>query len=445
MAKTIEKVPPHSKEAEQSTLGAALVDKDALANVMEIVNPEDFYDSAHKEIFLVMKELYNDNENVDIITVSNALKRRGSIEAAGGRAYIVDLPNLAPLPINAPGYAKIVAEKAELRALIKAADEIKGACFDEGEDADKILDTAEQSILDIAQKNQKTDYSPIRDVLEENLELINKAAQHDGELIGLTTGFTPLDELTNGLQKSNLIILAARPGIGKSAFSLNIARNAAEKANASVLIFNLEMSKPELGMRLLAMEANISMDSIISGKLVGNDWQHISSAVDTLAKTKIVIDDKPGIGLMEMKHKCRRLQKEQGLDLIIVDYLQLMSAEGRFENRNQEIGKLTRGFKLLARELNCPVLLLAQLNRETEKNKGRKPMPSDLRDSGSIEQDADMIIFLYRDEDVLNTCHVEIAKHRNGPLGEFKLSFVGEYSKFAEIAFDNPDNMTPQS
>ena len=426
-------VPPHSKEAEQSALGAALMSADALADVMDILREEDFYDAAHREIFSVMRELYSDDKNVDIVTVSEALKRKGSLEAAGGRAYIADLPVKTPLTINAAGYAEIVSEKSDLRALISAADKIKGSCYDEDISAGSILDRAEQSIFDIAQKKQKTDYSPLREVLEENLELIDRAAKNEGELIGLNTGFRRLNEITNGLQKSNLIVLAARPGVGKSAFALNIAKNAAEKANASVLIFNLEMSKPELGMRLLAMESSIKMDSIISGKVTGPEWHHISTAVDSLASTKIVIDDKPGISLLEMKNKCRRLKKEQGLDLVIVDYLQLMSVEGRAENRNQEIGKLTRGFKLLARELDCPVMLLSQLRRSADKNDDKKPMPSDLRDSGSIEQDADVIIFLYRDEANNNTCHVDIAKHRNGPTDDFSLTFIGEYSRFAEI------------
>ncbi len=439
-----ERIPPHNKEAEQSALGAALVSKEALSDIIQILKPEDFYDSAHKEIYTVMRELYRDDKNVDIITVNDALKKKGSLEAAGGRAYIADLPNLAPLAINAAGYAEIVAEKASLRALITAADEIKGSSYDEGVPAGDILDRAEQRIFDISQSRQQNDYSPLRDILEENIEMIDKASKHEGGITGITTGFSKLDEMTNGLQKSDLIILAARPAMGKSAFALNLARNAAKKANASVLIFNLEMSKAQLGMRLLSMESSVKIQNIQTGKVVGDEWQHISLAVDSLSAAKIAIDDTPGITILEMKNKCRRMKKEKGLDLVIVDYLQLMDLEGRVENRQQEISKISRSFKLLARELDCPVIVLSQLSREPEKRSDHRPIPADLRDSGSIEQDADIIMFLYRDEVYFGEestekgiCEVNIAKHRNGPTGTVKLTFVGDYTRFAEVAFND--------
>ncbi len=438
-----EKIPPHNRDAEQSALGAALLSKDALSDVLEILVPEDFYDSAHKEIYSVMRELYRDDKNVDIITVTDALKKKGSLEAAGGRAYIADLPNLAPLTVNAAGYAEIVAEKASLRALINAADEIKGSSYDEGVPAGDILDRAEQRIFDISQNRQQSSYSPLRDILEKNVDMIDRASKNNGELTGLTTGFRKLDEITNGLQKSDLIILAARPAMGKSAFALNLARNAAKKANASVLIFNLEMSKTQLGMRLLSMESSIKIQNLQTGRVTGDEWQHISLAIDNLASTNIAIDDTPGITLLEMKNKCRRMKKEQGLDLVIVDYLQLMDLEGRVENRQQEISKISRSFKLLARELECPVILLSQLSREPEKRSDHRPIPADLRDSGSIEQDADIIMFLYRDEVYYGEesaekgiCEVNIAKHRNGPTDKIKLTFVGDYTRFADIAMD---------
>ncbi len=439
-----EKIPPHNKEAEQSTLGAALVSKDALSDVIQILRPEDFYDSAHREIYEAMRELYRDDKNVDIITVSDALKKKGSLEAAGGRAYIADLPNLAPLAINAAGYAEIVAEKASLRALIAAADEIKGSSYDEGVAAGDILDKAEQRIFDISQSRQSRDYSMLRDVLEENVDLIDRASKQEGGLTGLTTGFRKLDEITNGLQKSDLIILAARPAMGKSAFALNLARNAAKKAKASVLIFNLEMPKTQLGLRLLSLESSIKIQNLQTGRVVGEEWQHISLAVDHLASTKIAIDDTPGITVLEMKNKCRRMKKEQGLDLVIVDYLQLMDTEGKVESRQQEISKISRSFKLLARELDCPVIVLSQLSREPEKRSDHRPIPADLRDSGSIEQDADIILFLYRDEVYYQEesaekgiCEVNIAKHRNGPTGTIKLSFISDYTRFADIASEN--------
>ena len=439
-----ERIPPHNKEAEQSALGAALVSKEALSDVIQILRPDDFYDSAHREIYTAMRELYRDDKNVDIITVSDALKKKGSLEAAGGRAYIADLPNLAPLAMNAAGYAEIVAEKASLRALITAADEIKGFSYDEGVPAGDILDKAEQRIFDISQSRQQNDYSSLRDILEENIEMIDRASKNEGAITGLPTGFQKLDEMTNGLQKSDLIILAARPAMGKSAFALNLARNVAKKADASVLIFNLEMAKTQLGMRLLSLESSVKIQNIMTGRVVGDEWHHISLAVDSLSAAKIAIDDTPGITILEMKNKCRRMKKEKGLDLVIVDYLQLMDLEGRVENRQQEISKISRSFKLLARELDCPVILLSQLSREPEKRSDHRPIPADLRDSGSIEQDADIIMFLYRDEVYFGEesaekgiCEVNIAKHRNGPTGTVKLTFVGDYTRFAEVAYND--------
>ena len=436
-----EKIPPHNKEAEQSTLGAALSNADALADVLRIVKPSDFYDSAHREIFSTIKELAENDKNVDIVTVANALQRKGSLEAAGGKGYIADLPNLAPLARNAGGYAEIVAEKSYLRSLISAADEIKASGFDEDMEAKEILDRAEQKIFDIAKRRQTKEYSSIGDVLNKNLEQIDIAANNQGKLLGLTTGYSKLDEMTSGLQKSDLIVLAARPSMGKSAFALNLALNAAYKDDASVIIFNLEMSETQLGMRLLSMESNVEIKKIKEGSLSGDEWHAISVATDKLSNCKIAIDDTPGISILEMKNKCRRLQKEQGLDLVIVDYLQLMDMGGRIENRQQEIGKISRSFKLLAKELDCPIILLSQLSREPEKRSEHRPIPADLRDSGSIEQDADVIMFLYRDEyyheetDEPGVCEVIVAKHRNGPTGTVKLTFVERYTRFNEIAF----------
>lgn len=436
-----DKIPPHNKEAEQSTLGAALTNADALAEVLRILNPTDFYDSAHKEIFAAMKELAEDDKTVDIVTVANALHRKGSLEAAGGKGYIADLPNLAPLARNAAGYAEIVAEKSYLRSLIQAADEIKASGFDENMEAKEILDRAEQKIFDIAKNRQTKEYSSIGEVLDKNWELIDLAAHNQGRLLGLTTGYSKLDEMTSGLQKSDLIVLAARPAMGKSAFALNLALNAAHKDNASVIIFNLEMSETQLGMRLLSMDSNVEIKKIKEGSLSGDEWHAISVSTDKLSKCKITIDDTPGISILEMKNKCRRLQKDQGLDLIIVDYLQLMDMGERTENRQQEIGKISRSFKLLAKELDCPVILLSQLSREPEKRSEHRPIPADLRDSGSIEQDADVIMFLYRDEfyheDTKDpgVCEVIVAKHRNGPTGTVKLAFVERYTRFNEIAF----------
>ena len=435
-----ERIPPHSKEAEQSALGAALISKDALIDVTDRLKPDDFYNGAHKEIYAAMLDLFKEDKNVDIVTVSDELKKRGSLEAAGGRSYIADLPTFAPTAVNASGYADIVAEKADLRALISAADEIKASGFDEELTSGSILDRAEQKIFQIAQNREQSEYVPLREVLEENIELIDKASKNKGDLLGVPTGFDKLDDILKGLQRSDLIVLAARPGMGKSAFALNVALNAAKKNDASVLIFNLEMPKTQLGLRLLSMESNVEMEKLQTGQnLTSEEWRYISVATDNLSRLKIGIDETPGITVMKMKNKCRRYKKEHGLDLIIVDYLQLMESEGRVENRQQEISKISRAFKILAREMDCPVLLLSQLSREPEKRTDHRPINADLRESGAIEQDADVIIFLYRgdqyakdgDEDVeQGVCEVNVSKHRNGPTGMVKLTFVERYTRF---------------
>ncbi len=434
-----EKIPPHNKEAEQSVLGAAMLDKDALFDVLETVKADDFYDAAHKEVHNVILELGRRNESVDIVTVCDELKKRGSLEIAGGRAYIASLTANVPSAKNAVGYAKIVAEKAQLRRLIKAADEIREKSFEESEDAGYILDFAEQNIFEIAQKRQKNDYSHIKDVIMENVEMIDKAAGSDGDVTGIPSGFTEIDKITGGFQRSDLIILAARPAMGKSSFALNIALNAAKRGSKGIIIFNLEMPKDQLGQRLLSMESNIELSNIRKGKIEINDWQKINIAADILSKTSITIDDTPGITVMEMKNKCRRMKAEYGLDLVIVDYLQLMTSEGRSESRQQEISKLSRYLKLLAREMDCPVLVLSQLSRAPELRNDHRPMLSDLRESGSIEQDADMVIFLYRDDyyneesEKPNVCEVIIAKHRNGETARRDLTWVERYTKFSDM------------
>ena len=443
-----ERIPPHSKEAECAVLGAAMLSKDALSDVIEIVRPDDFYDAANKEIFIVLRDLYDQNINADIITVSEELKKRGSLEIAGGRAYIASLPDNAHSVVNAAGYANIVAQKADLRSLIEAADEIRDRSFTEKVETSQILDRAEQKIFDIAQKRQNKDYTHIREVVRSSLELIDKAVNSDGNLTGLQTGFSQLDKITRGLQKSNLIIIAARPAMGKSAFALNLALNAAKKSNASVLIFTLEMSKEEIGNRLLAMDANVEMERILEGKtLTQDDWSAIGDATGRMGKMNITIDDTPNISILEMKNKCRRMKAEYGLDLVVIDYLQLMDSGTKVENRQQEISKFSRGLKLLAKEMECPVIVLSQLNRGPDlRSDDHRPRMADLRESGSIEQDADIVTFLYRDDyynkeesPVPGICEIHIAKHRNGQTGKIELAWVERYTRFNEIAFQ-PNN-----
>lgn len=438
----VEKIPPHNTEAEKSVLGSAMLSKEALADVIDVVAPEDFYDAAHKEIFEVMVELFRNNVSVDIVTVCEELNKRKSLQMVGGRAYIASLSSFAPSSVNAAEYAKIVAEKSSIRRLIKTAEDIREKGYEETMDAADILDYAEKGIFEIAQKGQKNDFAPIKEVLIENIAMIDAAIQTQGQVVGLPTGFKRLDEVTSGLHRSDLVIIAARPAMGKTAFVLNIAQNTAVKSGATVLIFSLEMSKAQLGQRLLAMESRVEMQKLKTGNIERNDWDRINMALDSLSKTNLHIDDTPGISLLEMKNKCRRLKAEKGLDLVIIDYLQLMKGEGKAsDSRQQEISNLSRYLKLLAREMDCPVLVLSQLSRAAEQRQDHRPILSDLRDSGAIEQDADMVIFLYRDDyynpddsEKPGVCEVNIAKHRSGPTETIDLTWVARYTKFSDKA-----------
>ena len=436
----IERIPPHNEEAERSVLGAAMLNKEVLFDILEEVKEDDFYNESHKEIFRAIWELYRKNSAVDMLTVCEELKSRQSLDMVGGRAYIATLTAEVPATANGREYAKIIAEKAVMRQMIRTAEDITEKGYQSKMAAREILDYAERGIFQIAQRRQKNDYTKIQDVLLENLKIIDAAAQNKDKITGIPTGFHDLDEETSGLQRSDLIIVAARPGMGKTAFALNIAQQSAVKHGTSAIIFSLEMSKEQLGQRLLAMQARVEMQKLKQGDLDRKDWDRVSLGVDELNNSKIVIDDTPGIQLMEMRNKCRRLKAEQGLDLIVVDYLQLMTFEGRTDNRQQEISALSRNMKLLARELNCPVILLSQLSRAPELRQDKRPMLSDLRESGSIEQDADIVIFLYRDDyynentEKPGVCEVNIAKHRSGPTDKIELTWVARYTKFSDKA-----------
>ena len=441
------RVPPHSAEAEKSVLGAAMLSKDALFDVMEVVKPADFYDENHKEIFQAMIDLNRKNAPVDALTVAEELKKRNSLEMVGGRAYIASLSSMTPTTSNAMEYGRIVAEKASVRRLIETADDIVTKGYDGTMDANQMLDYAESGIFEISQARQKGQYSHIRDVLVENLAIIDRAEQMDGGLTGITTGFSKLDEMTSGMQKSDLIILAARPAMGKTAFALSLARNAAVKGKASVMIFSLEMAKEQLTQRLLSMESKVDLQTLKTGRLERRDWDDLNVALDILSNSNIHIDDTAGISIIEMKSKCRRLKAEAGLDLVIIDYLQLMNPEGKADSRTQEISVISRNLKLLTRELDCPVLVLSQLSRAPEQRTDHRPMLSDLRESGSIEQDADIVIFLYRDEyynkedtEKPGECEVIVAKHRSGPTGSVDVAWIERYTQFKDKASGNiPD------
>ena len=435
-----ERIPPHNEEAERSVLGAVMLNKDVLSEVLEEVSADDFYNESHREIFKAIWELYKNNTAVDMLTVCEELKKRKALEMAGGRAYIATLTAEVPSTVNAVEYAKIVAEKATLRQMIKTSEDITEKGYDAKMAAGEILDYAESGIFKIAQKRQKNDYAKIQDVLLTNIKIIDAAAQNKDKIVGIPTGFKDIDEKTSGLQRSDLIIVAARPAMGKTAFALNIAQQSAVKAGSSVIIFSLEMSKEQLGQRLLAMQARVEMQKLKQGDLDRKDWDRITMALDELNNTKIVIDDTPGISVMEMRNKCRRLKAEQGLDLVVVDYLQLMSLQGKTDNRQQEISTISRNLKLLAREMDCPVIVLSQLSRAPEQRQDHRPILSDLRESGSIEQDADIVIFLYRDDyynentDKPGVCEVNIAKHRSGPTDKVELTWVSRYTKFSDKA-----------
>ncbi|MDR1572493.1 MAG: replicative DNA helicase, partial [Clostridiales Family XIII bacterium] len=436
-----ERIPPHNDEAEKSVLGALLLDGDALQDVMELLRAEDFYSEAHREIFRGAEALYQRRVPVDALTVSDELKRRKSLEMAGGRGYIAMLSTVVPAFSNAAQYARIVAEKSLLRRLIGAASDIMEDAYRDARDARESLDDAERSILEIAQSGQRKDFGHIVDALRESVERIESVAEAKG-LTGLTTGFADLDRLTSGLQRSDLIVVAARPGVGKTAFALNIAHHAAMKAKAHVMIFSLEMSRSQLANRFLSMQSRVDISRLRDGRLGGKDWDDINEAIDEFLDTAIFIDDTPGISVMEIRSKARRLKAEKGLELIIVDYLQLMRAEGRSESRTLEIAGITRMLKQLAREMDCPVIVLSQLSRDVEKHGKRRPILSDLRDSGAIEQDADIVVFLSRetveDDDMpigeQNVCEVSIAKHRNGETALIELTWVGRYTKFGDRA-----------
>lgn len=436
----MERIPPHNLEAERSALGAAMLSKDALMDVSEEVKAEDFYNEGHREIFKAIIKLYRENSPVDMLTVCEELKKQKALDMVGGRAYIGSLTAGVPSTANAGEYAKIVAEKAMTRQLIQTAENIAAKGYEDKEPARDMTNKAEAEIFQIAQRRQRNDYAKIQDVLLKNIKLIDEAEQNKGGVVGLPTGFKTLDEKTAGLHKSDLIIVAARPGMGKTAFALNIAAQSAVKAGASVLIFSLEMSREQLGQRLIAMQARVEAEKLKKGELDRKDWDRIHMALDELNKTKIVIDDTPGVSIMEMRNKCRRLKAEQGLDLIVVDYLQLMTYDGRTDSRQQEISALSRNLKLLAREMDCPVIVLSQLSRATEQRQDKRPMLSDLRESGSIEQDADIVIFIYRDDyynentDKPGVCEIHLAKHRSGATDRIELTWVARYTKFSDKA-----------
>ena len=448
-----ERVPPQNIEAEQAVLGAMLIDKEAIAKASEILTSSDFYREAHRVIFNAMLELYNKNEAVDMVTVTEILKRDNKLEDIGGLAYITSLANVVLTAANVKYHADIVAEKSVLRQLVRVSTEIAAMGYEANDDVGTLLDTAESRILEISNRKKKADFTQINDVLMESVQNIEKLINNKGGLTGLPSGFADLDKLTSGLHPSDFIILAARPSMGKTALALNIVQNVALRAHKkiggeprSVAFFSLEMSKEQLVNRMLCAEAGIDSQRLRVGEMGDKDWDALWGACDLMSKAKIYIDDTAGITVMDMRSRARRLKAEHGLDLIVVDYLQLMQGSGKRNNsgdRQQEVSEISRSLKALARELDVPVLALSQLSRSVEARQVKRPMLSDLRESGSLEQDADIVAFLYR-EDYYNpeteNKHTEliIAKHRNGPVDTVNLFFHKQFTKF--VGFSKRDN-----
>lgn len=440
-----ERVPPQNIEAEQAVLGAMLIDKEAIAQATEVLSADDFYREAHRVIFSAMLELYNKNEAVDMVTVTEILKRDNKLEDIGGIAYITSLANVVLTAANVKYHAEIVAEKSVLRQLVRVSTEIAAMGYEANEDVGTLLDTAESRILEISNRKKKNDFTAINDILMDSVQSIESLLQNKGGLTGLPAGFADLDKLTSGLHPSDFIILAARPSMGKTALALNIVQNVALRAHKviggeprSVAFFSLEMSKEQLVNRMLCAEAGIDSQRLRVGEMHDEDWTHLWDACDTMSRAKIYIDDTAGITAMDMRSRARRLKAEHGLDLIVVDYLQLMQGSGKRNNsgdRQQEVSEISRSLKALARELDVPVLALSQLSRSVESRQVKRPMLSDLRESGSLEQDADIVAFLYR-EDYYNpeteNKHTEliIAKHRNGPVDTVNLFFQKQFTKF---------------
>ena len=438
----IKRVMPHSIEAEQSVVGAMLMDKDAILTAAEIVSGQDFYQTAYGVIFDSMVELFNEGKPVDLVTLHERLKEKDVPPEIASLEFVRDLVSAVPTSANVKYYAQIVADKSMLRKLIKLNEEISNTCYAGKESLETILETTEKSMFQLLQQRNTGEYVPIRQVVLNALDKIEKASKSKGTVTGIPTGFIDLDYKLSGLQPSDLILVAARPSMGKTAFVLNIAQYVAFKKDRATAIFSLEMSKEQLVNRLFSLESQVDAQALRTGNMKDSDWEKLIEGAGIIGKSKLIIDDTPGISVSELRSKCRKYKLEHGLDLIIIDYLQLMtgSVGKRSESRQQEISEISRSLKGLARELNVPVIALSQLSRAVESRPDKRPMLSDLRESGAIEQDADVVMFIYRDEyynkdsEYKKQAEIIIAKQRNGPVGTVHLAWLGEYTKFANLS-----------
>ena len=434
------KVPPHDIEAEQAVIGSMLTDKDSVISALEILKPEDFYREDNKVIFGAIVNLYNKAEPIDIITLKSELVSLGKFEQVGGLEYLAELPDKVPTTANVEKYIKIVEEKSMMRNLIKTANELVNLGYDEAQDVEDIMDSAEKKIFNIMQKRNQKGYSSIKDILVDSFTQLEELYNRKQHITGVPTGFADLDYKTAGLHNSDLILVAARPAMGKSAFALNIATNAAVRARVPVAIFSLEMSKEQMGNRILCSEAMVDSNKVRTGRVDDEDWAKLAGASGELSESEIFIDDTPGISVMEIRAKCRKLKLEKNIGLVVIDYLQLVQASNKKGgSREQEISERSRSLKILAKEINVPVIALSQLSRAPEQRPDHRPMLSDLRESGAIEQDADIVMFLYRDDyyneesEKKNIAEVIIAKHRAGSTGTVELLWLGNYTKFANV------------
>ncbi len=438
MQTAVERLPPHNIPAEQSVLGSLLIDRDAIIRVASYVRADDFYIRANGTIYQAILDLYNRREPTDFVTLSDELERRSVLDDIGGIGYLSSLLNTVPTAVHVEYYGRIVERTSTLRRLIDAGTQIVGIGYQDAVETEEALDSAEQTLFAISQKRQTKDFQSISDVLDRFFDQLDYLQQHRGEVVGVPSGFSDLDQLTGGLQRSDLIIVAARPSMGKTAFSLGLAYGAAVQHDKTVGVFSLEMSAEQLVQRLLATETGVDSHRLRLGMIDDNEWDRISRAFGRLAEAKIFIDDAANASVMDVRSKARRLQAENGLDLVIVDYLQLMSGR-KSDNRVQEVSEITRGLKSLARELNVPVIALSQLSRAVETRADHRPMLSDLRESGSIEQDADIVMFIYRDEkydensEKKGIAEIIVAKHRNGPVGSINLRFFERTARFADL------------
>ncbi len=427
-------MPPQNIEAEEAVIGSMLIEQSAVISALEILKPDDFYKESHRIIFRHMEAMADKLEAVDLVTLSESLKGSGHLERIGGAAELARLANFVPTAANVEYYAKIVAEKAVLRRLIAAATEIAASAYVSQSEVDELLDKAEETIFQISQGRSTQGYVHLKDVLVETMEKLEYLASHRGDVVGLPSGLTDLDNLTSGFQPSDLIILAARPSVGKTSLGLNIARSTAVKGDCAVVIFSLEMSKEQVAQRLLCSESAINSQNLRNGFLNDDEWRRLSIALGRLGEAKIFIDDTPGISVMELRAKARRIKAEHGLGLVVIDYLQLMRTRKQ-ENRQQEISEISRSLKGLARELEVPVIAMSQLSRAVEQRQDRRPMLSDLRESGAIEQDADIVMFLYSEPELEqnNAIDLIVAKQRNGPTGSVRLFFSREVCRFGDL------------